>query len=238
MSPELVRQVNDRTPHIVVHASGGLSQADVNRLVAEARARESEDKAMKEQKAVVRQLDGLVTNMMLSVQALESVLSPDEQQRILDAIEGAKEARADASLEELKMRLSEIERAAGIVGQAMLRPSPGGESIAEPPAISAMTRLLGTMDAMPIRWHGEVVGRFEPTEFETLGPMEIKQRGRLIWAEGPATKALLARLRGADRRFENAGVVEVDRPKSHVRAFLSLVSPSTREALLYMRVQR
>ena len=49
---------------MVIHPSGGLSQADVGRLVAETRARESEDRARKDQEAVVRQLDGLVANTM------------------------------------------------------------------------------------------------------------------------------------------------------------------------------
>ena len=59
---------------------------------------------------------------MRSVQALEGKLTADEQQRILDAIERAKKARADGDLDELKARLSDMEKAAGIIGQAMLRP--------------------------------------------------------------------------------------------------------------------
>jgi hypothetical protein len=43
---------------------------------------------------VSRQLDGLVANTMRSVQALEGKLTQEEQQRILDAIEAAKRAKA------------------------------------------------------------------------------------------------------------------------------------------------
>ncbi|HYN04410.1 MAG TPA: molecular chaperone DnaK [Vicinamibacteria bacterium] len=115
-------QATGRSQSMVIHPSGGLSQADVGRLVAETRARESEDKVRKDQEAVVRQLDGLVANTMRSVQALEGKLTADEQQRILDAIERAKKARAESGLDELKGRLSDMEKAAGIIGQAMLRP--------------------------------------------------------------------------------------------------------------------
>jgi molecular chaperone DnaK len=94
-------QATGRSQNMVIHSSGGLSQADVGRLVAETRTRESEDKVRKDQEAVVRQLDGLVANTLRSVQALEGKLTADEQQRILDAIERAKKART---------------------GQAMLRP--------------------------------------------------------------------------------------------------------------------
>jgi molecular chaperone DnaK len=115
-------QATGRSQNMVLHPSGGLSQAEVGRLVAETRARDSEDKVRKDQEAVVRQLDGLVANTMRSVQALEGKLTPDEQQRILDAIERAKKARAESGLDELRGRLSDMEKAAGIIGQAMLRP--------------------------------------------------------------------------------------------------------------------
>jgi molecular chaperone DnaK len=111
-----------RSQAMTIHASGGLSQADVNRLVSETRSRESEEKARKDQEAVVRQLDGLVANTMRSVQALEGKLTADEQMRILDAIEKAKKARADAALGDLRGRLADMEKAAAIIGQAMLRP--------------------------------------------------------------------------------------------------------------------
>jgi len=122
VSVEATDQATGRRQQMTIHPSGGLSQADVNRLVAETRAKESEDKSKKEQEQIVRQLEGLVTNTMRSVQALEGKLTPDEQQRILDSIERAKKARSDGGLEELKARLSDMEKAAGIIGTAMLRP--------------------------------------------------------------------------------------------------------------------
>jgi molecular chaperone DnaK len=115
-------QATGRSQSMVIHSSGGLSQAEVGRLVAETRARDSEDKARKDQEAVVRQLDGLVANTMRSVQALEGKLTAEEQQRILGAIAQAKRARAESGLDELRGRLSDMEKAAGIIGQAMLRP--------------------------------------------------------------------------------------------------------------------
>ena len=75
----------------------------------------------KEQEAVARQLEGLVANTMRSVQALEGKLTADEQERILAAMERAKKAR-DGDLEELKARLADMEKAASLIGQAMLRP--------------------------------------------------------------------------------------------------------------------
>ncbi len=59
---------------------------------------------------------------MRSVQALEGKLTDDEQSRILEAISNAKKARADGALQELRGRLTDMEKAAAIIGQAMLRP--------------------------------------------------------------------------------------------------------------------
>jgi molecular chaperone DnaK len=117
-------QATGRQQSHVLHPSGGLSTADVNRMAAETRAQQSEEKQQKEKEGVVRQLDGLVANTMRSVQALEGKLSAEEQQRILDAIEAAKKvkARPDATLDDLKKALGDMEKAAGIIGQAMLRP--------------------------------------------------------------------------------------------------------------------
>jgi molecular chaperone DnaK len=117
-------QATGRQQSHVLHPSGGLSQADVNRMAAETKAQQNEEKQQKEKEGVVRQLDGLVANTMRSVQALEGKLSADEQQRILEAIEAAKKmkARPDATLDDLKNALKEMEKAAAIIGQAMLRP--------------------------------------------------------------------------------------------------------------------
>jgi molecular chaperone DnaK len=122
MSVSALDQATGRSQSMVIHASGGLSQSELGKLVTESRVREQSDKQKKEQEAVVRQLDGLVTNTMRSVQALEGKLTADEQSRILAAMERAKKARTEADIEELKTRLAEMEKAASLIGQAMLRP--------------------------------------------------------------------------------------------------------------------
>ncbi|MFI4947158.1 MAG: Hsp70 family protein, partial [Burkholderiales bacterium] len=97
VSVEATDQATGRRQQMTVHPSGGLSQSDVNRLVAETRAKESEDKSKKEQEQIARLREGLVTDTMRSVRALEGKLTPDEQQRILDSIERAKKARGSSS---------------------------------------------------------------------------------------------------------------------------------------------
>jgi len=115
-------QTTGRSQSIVIHPSSGLSQAEMNRLVEETKTRDQSEKSKKEQDAVIRQLDGLVANTMRSVQALESKLTDEEQKRILDAMEKAKAARGGGDIGVLKERLADMEKAASLIGQAMLRP--------------------------------------------------------------------------------------------------------------------
>jgi molecular chaperone DnaK len=122
VSVSALDQATGRSQSMVIHPSGGLSQSEINRLTGETRMRDQEERTQKEQEAVARQLDGLVTNTMRSVQALEGKLTSDEQQRILAAMERAKQARSSADLDELRSRLAEMEKAASLIGQAMLRP--------------------------------------------------------------------------------------------------------------------
>jgi molecular chaperone DnaK len=122
VSVSALDQATGRSQSLVIHPSGGLSQSELGKLVSETRQRDQADRAQKEQEAVVRQLDGLVTNTMRSVQALEGKLTSEEQDRILTAMERAKQSREAADLDELKARLAEMEKAASLIGQAMLRP--------------------------------------------------------------------------------------------------------------------
>jgi molecular chaperone DnaK len=122
VSVSALDQATGRSQSLVIHPSGGLSQSELGKLVSETRQREQSDRNQKEQEAVVRQLDGLVTNTMRSVQALEGKLTSEEQERILAAMERAKKAREEPDLDELKSRLAEMEKAASLIGQAMLRP--------------------------------------------------------------------------------------------------------------------
>ena len=122
MAVSALDQATGRSHSMVIHPSGGLSQSELGKLVTETRTRDQSDRARREQESVTRQLDGLVTNTMRSIQALEGKLTADEQTRILEAMERAKKAREQADLDELKSRLAEMEKAASLIGQAMLRP--------------------------------------------------------------------------------------------------------------------
>jgi molecular chaperone DnaK len=114
-------QATGRSQSVAIHPSGGLSQSELNRLVGETRSREEEDRQKKELDTVQRQLDGLISNTLRSVQVLEAKLTAEEQETILAALERAKKARSGGDLDELKARLKDLEQSASLIGQAMLR---------------------------------------------------------------------------------------------------------------------
>ena len=122
VSVSALDQATGRSQSMVIHPSGGLSQSELNRLVGETRQQDQSDRQRREQEAVARQLEGLVANTMRSIQALEGKLTADEQERILAVIERAKKVQPQSSLEQLREQLAEMEKAASLIGQAMLRP--------------------------------------------------------------------------------------------------------------------
>jgi len=115
-------QATGHSQNMTIHPSSGLSQQELDRLVSETRQREARERGNKDRDAVIRQIDGLVANTLRSVQALEGKLTAEETERILAAVESAKKARHNGDLDELKARLVDMEKAATLIGQAMLRP--------------------------------------------------------------------------------------------------------------------
>jgi len=115
-------QATGRSQSIVIHPSGGLSPAEVTRLAEATRLRQQAEWQKKEQEGVAQRLDGLLQNTMRNVQALEGKLTAAELERVLAAIERAQKARKGGDVARLKARLIDLEMAATLIGQAILRP--------------------------------------------------------------------------------------------------------------------
>jgi molecular chaperone DnaK (HSP70) len=111
---------------MTIHPSSGLSQAEVTRLADETRAQADEDRSREEREALVRKTKGLVSNAIRSVQVLEAKLTSEEKETVLRAITrgstavSGKEERVDGT-GELQACLEDLEEAARIIAQAMLR---------------------------------------------------------------------------------------------------------------------
>jgi hypothetical protein len=97
----------------------------IDQLLAEARSGEpgAADAFGRHMASVVRQVGGLWRNIARSVQVLEDRLTDEERGQILAAVARGKGAPA-AALNELEDALRDLEQAAGIIGEAMLRNQP------------------------------------------------------------------------------------------------------------------
>jgi molecular chaperone DnaK len=122
VSVSALDQSTGRSQSMVIHSSGGLGKQDIERLTQERRGNESAEREQRERESVLHQLDGLVSNTQRSVQALEGRLTAPEQEEIAYAIEQARRAQQSADIAQLRSHLAAMERAAAVIGQAMLRP--------------------------------------------------------------------------------------------------------------------
>jgi molecular chaperone DnaK len=115
-------QNTGRSQSMVIHPSGGLGRGELERLAQERRSGEQAEREQRERESVLHQLDGLVSNTQRSVQALEGRLTSSEQEQIAQAIEQARRAQQSADIAQLRGHLAAMEKAAAVIGQAMLRP--------------------------------------------------------------------------------------------------------------------
>jgi len=112
-------QTTGRVQQMIVHPSSGLSQAEVGRMEAEAKARDAEEKAHKEREVLTQRIEGLTANMLRSIQLIDQ--TTDEVTRVLSTIKRIRTAIQHSTLEELRAYLAELEEASNLVARAMLR---------------------------------------------------------------------------------------------------------------------
>jgi hypothetical protein len=94
---------------------------EIQRALEEVEGRDPEERRKKKFEVALRQFDGLIANTERSVQALEDALTADEQHGILEAIEKAKKAKGTGNLDDLRFRLQDMEKAATVIGDAIVR---------------------------------------------------------------------------------------------------------------------
>jgi hypothetical protein len=151
---------------------------------------------------------------MRSVQTLEDGLAADERERILAAIERAKRAksRPEASLDDLEKALAGMEKAARVIGQAML-PRPRTARAPE-----AEIRPAGLVFLAENEYAGRILSEDEREQTEKVSAVQK------IYRLNTAEKLILA-LKGS--REERAILI---RDPNHLVAMSVLCSPRITEA--------
>ena len=102
-----------------VVADGGLSDQDIEEIIAEAEAKEREDEELRERMEMKNQAEGLLYSTERSLEAYGSELPPEELEDMKEAVATVKGLIDDATLEELETIMQTLETAAHRLAEAM-----------------------------------------------------------------------------------------------------------------------
>lgn len=122
---------------IVIKASSGLSDEEVDAMVKDAQAHSEEDKKFKELADIRNQADGLIHNSEKSLKDLATELSDDEKAGIETAISELKEAVKGSDKAEMESKLSVLTEASGkmaerVYAKKAAEGQPQGDAAAQP----------------------------------------------------------------------------------------------------------
>ncbi|MCX7117675.1 MAG: molecular chaperone DnaK [Legionellales bacterium] len=104
---------------IIIKASSGLSDAEVDEMVKDAKAHAEEDKKFKELADIRNQADGLIHSSEKSLKELESQLSDAEKKGIETAISELKEAVQGSDKAQIESKLSVLTEASGKMSERL-----------------------------------------------------------------------------------------------------------------------
>ncbi|KAA2237301.1 molecular chaperone DnaK [Salinarimonas soli] len=113
---------------IRIQASGGLSDADIDKMVKDAEAHAAEDKKRRELVEAKNQGEALVHSTEKSVKEYGDKVSTGDKQGIETAIEALRGALAGDDVEVIKARTTDLMQASMKLGQAMYEAAQAGEA--------------------------------------------------------------------------------------------------------------
>jgi molecular chaperone DnaK len=112
---------------IRIQASGGLSEADIEKMVKDAEAHAAEDKKRRELVEARNQGEALIHATEKSVKEYGDKVSAADKQGIETAIDALRQALAGEDAEVIKARTTDLMQASMKLGEAMYQASQGGE---------------------------------------------------------------------------------------------------------------
>jgi molecular chaperone DnaK len=111
---------------IRIQASGGLSDADIQRMVKEAEQHAAEDKKFKELTEAKNQADGLIHSTEKAVGEHGSKVADAERTAIEDAMASLKEAVKGEDVDDIRNKTNTLAQASMKLGEAMYKAQQGG----------------------------------------------------------------------------------------------------------------
>ncbi|MCJ2035285.1 molecular chaperone DnaK [Methylobacterium sp. J-068] len=127
-------KATNKEHQIRIQASGGLSDADIDRMVKDAEANAEADKKRRELVEVKNQGESLVHATEKSVKEYGDKVSADDKGAIETAITALRTALEGEDVEVIKARTTDVMQASMKLGEAMYAANQAGEAGAEAPA--------------------------------------------------------------------------------------------------------
>ena len=129
-------KATNKEQQIRIQASGGLSDAEVEKMVKDAEANAAEDKKKVALVEAKNQAEGLIHSTQKSILDLGEKIAPADKQGAEDAIAVVKEAIAGGDADVIKEKTNALAQAAMKIGEALYKQSGGGASDGEGPDTS------------------------------------------------------------------------------------------------------
>jgi molecular chaperone DnaK len=123
-------KATNKEQQIRIQASGGLSDADIEKMVKDAEAHATEDKARRELVDAKNQGEAMIHSTEKSLKEYGDKVSADEKTAIETAIEALKTALQGEEVEAIKTRTTELVQASMKLGEAMYKAQQANEAAA------------------------------------------------------------------------------------------------------------
>ncbi len=113
-------KATNKEQSIVIKASSGLSEEEIDRMVREAEAHSEEDKAFEELVQLRNQADAMVHSARKSLTDAPDTVTAEERQAVEDAAKNLEEAlKGETSKEDLEAKVQALSEAAAVVAQKL-----------------------------------------------------------------------------------------------------------------------
>ena len=130
-------KATNKEQKIRIEASSGLSDAEIDKMVKNAEAHASEDKARRDQIEARNQLDGLVYKVEKDSKEWVDKLPAEAKSRLDAAVEGGKAALRTGEADGIRTALDELNAAYSAAGAALYQSQSGTESAGPTPGPEA-----------------------------------------------------------------------------------------------------
>ncbi len=124
-------KATNKEQQIRIQASGGLSDADIEKMVKDAELNAAEDKSRREMVDAKNQAESMIHSAEKSIAEHGDKVSAADKSAIEAAVTGLKSALEGADLEDIKAKTNELVQASMKLGEAMYKAQQGAEGGAE-----------------------------------------------------------------------------------------------------------